>query len=260
MKRNMEKSIKPYIHLVVALLFISGSELATANCDQSITKIEDTLVFPDSNSKTRFLESLASECKGSPAYALKLSEFYISARQYPLAEKLLTEAIQAKTPMDSQLRFALADMYFVSSQLEKSRIEAEKIVARYPEWGAGYFVLGSALLFQDKNIAAVANLEKAAALMNEAEAYCSLAYAYHKLGKNVETIQAMEKAVSLDKRSYANPIAVPAWVYAFAKLDRLDDARKLLIIHQHYRPESQTDPEFARAVKYVEEKLKKRKG
>ena len=250
---------KNFVALLIysGFTLFSGISIAQVNCTKNFTTAEDDVLFPDVEVKIKYLESLEAECKKLPEYAVRLSELFISVKLYKEAEGILKQALRTSSGNEKgKLQFSLADMYFISGQLDKAKFEAEKIIASYPSWYAGYFVLGSTYLLENKSTKAIFNLEKAAVLSNDAEAYGSLAIAYHKDGRNVETIKAMDKAISLDKKSYANRLAVPATVYAYAKLNRLEDAKKLLIIHQHYRPESQNDPEFSRVAMFVEKMLK----
>ncbi len=253
----MNKYINKFLQTIVAIfslwsLSVNSAENKKIDCNKEFTILFDKDKFESLGSRIKRWESLGSQCGGTGLYESRLAELFRLSGDVEKAQSILESAIKAKTTYEKELRFGLGDLQFLKGNLSEAEQLSIQLIQEYPDWVGGYVLLSKVLTIQKRFKEVIPLIEKALKLQEIPDLYASLAISHNKLGGYKQSVKMMYMALALDKDMIKERLAVSATIFSLVKLDRVDEAKRLLNQQLKADPESKTDSNVIRIIEFFD--------
>jgi tetratricopeptide (TPR) repeat protein len=243
-----------YVFASMASPAIVMSANNAANCETEFVHLmQDASRYPDLASRTKRLEQMGPQCKGTGIYEARLAHFYTEEGRYDEARDMVAQGLKAGSHADKELRLAQTTIEFRQGRLADAERHAVKLIEDFPNWNGGYLSLGETRLVQHRFQEGIEQLEHANALEPVAGAYTLLTMAYYQVGRPRDSAKAMQAALRLDIVSLKHTQAVCAAAYSLVSLGHVPEADDLLVKHARARPDAVNDSTYKAALHRVRE-------
>lgn len=171
-----------------------------------------------------FWEELKGKYGGAQGhYENALGDFYSNARLYDKAEKTYLEgiALQGRYP---RLYIGLAFLHLNQGKSAEAEKWARRATVEFPRWWLGYYTLGEIARRNDRFESAGHWLKKSLEIEPQPQTFWLLASVLYELKDYRATVDAMEKAINLDRTYLGDLDGMKASAISLAHLGRYKDA------------------------------------
>ncbi len=228
----------------------SGDYDRAAACDLSIALILETESSPSEQAIA--LEQLVYECAGTGLYEARLGVAYILIGRLEEAERLLQKSLETTTGFERELKWVLADVFYLQSRGDEAETVARELIAKHPDWPGGYTALAKALLVTDDLEGVVSAAEMSNLLYEDAGNYLLLTMAHFNLGNYPESAQAMQTSLRMDMSGLTVTDAVASGALSLLVLGDYEAGWEMLQKHVELVPEAIDSPNYQHALQHFE--------
>ncbi len=243
--------------LLTLILLYGGNGMVAADslrfCEQELEKLENSTSNADELIKK--WTTLENKCRGTGLYEYRLGKFYIAAGDYSKSEKIIENGLKYDTSFNKELLLAKGDIFLHRKEYVKAEKAYRVVTERFPNWYGGFNYLGFALFAQGKNKEAVGFLNKANALEEHPGTYRTLTLAHYLLDNHEQSVEALNRAFSLDELILADRDPMIAGIRSYVELGKYEVSRKLLVMLLSNKPEIKNDQEYLKAGLFLRQKM-----
>ncbi len=207
----------------------------------------------------------ADRCSGTVIYESRLVTIYILLNMTDKAREILKPYANSTSAYKSIVEFSLlqADATdVINSKLDLDSVQKLEerylqFVKKYPDFPDGFAVLGGLQTTLEKHVEAIKVLEVGLrSSMDISGVYRNLTISYTEVGRYNEAMHAADQAYGLKKSLTSDPYFMYAAAKASAGVGNLHTAEVTLRLIAAKKPEVIQDPEFKKAVDFVNSKRK----